>query len=276
MLKEFLSNAAAYGSSLASNPNFLIGVGIGTNIAGGVIAFLEGTKVSDDIRKKEAELGRELSKPEKGVVYAKRAVLPTAVMAAGGAFIVIGTQQHLKTIEVLTGSLQAANLYANTQGKKLQEFEGKVREMVGDKKTEEIHDNIAKDAFRTNPPILGNNIIDTGPYIGMPTVFRFAPTGDYFISSYTTVSMWEGEINKIFTKGSCTQADLCEIMHLPYGELEEAIVYIYNGDPMEFKMRPDEGGWLEMNDGTQVQFCDLRVDKDPTIYEEFGVMGRIR
>ena len=269
MLKEFIKNAATSGSALISNPNFLIGFGGGCSLAATGIAFLEGTKALEDIRKKEAEIGRELTKPEKVAIYAKRAVIPTLVAGAGTAFVVIGTQKHLKTIEILTGSLQAANLYANTQGKKLEEFEGKVREMVGDKKTEEIKDEVNMDRFINNPPVLGKNILDTGPYVGMPTLFCFEETGDYFISSYTTVTMRESEVNKIFTRGSCTLTDICEALHLPYGTEADKISYIYNGDPMEFQMRPEDGGWIVMDDGTQVQYCALRIDKKAEIYDVY-------
>lgn len=266
MLKDLISKGASYATALISNPDFLIGTGMGITTVSTIIAFIEGTKVKEDLDKKSEELGRELSKPEKVCTYAKHAILPAVASATGEAMIFVGTRKQSKTIQLLGASLQAATLYSNAQGEKITSLEQSIKNALGEKKSNDIISQPAMDRFKNVPPVPGSNIYETGKGAHQ-VVFQFEPDGSYFWSSYEQLKLDEAEFNKEFTKGSASLATLKQCIGLPSGEIDERMLYEYNdpGEWVNFIFKPDEGGFIEY-DGVKRQYCLLRFGKDPVMY----------
>ena len=266
MLKDFIASGVKYATSLVSNPDFLIGAGMGFTAVSTVIAFIEGTNVQKDLDKQEEELGRELSKPEVAITVAKHAVIPTLATTIGEAMIFVGTRKQSKTIQLLGAGLQAATLYSNTQSEKITALEKSIKGALGEQKGNDIITKPAMEKFTTNPPIIGSNIYDTGKG-NRQVVFQLEPDGTYFFSSYEQLKSDEAEFNKQFVTGSASMASLKECIGLPAGEMDERIIFEYNvpGEWVDFIFKPDEGGFVD-DGGVKKQYCLLRIDKQPIMY----------
>ena len=265
MLKDVISKVASYGATMVSNPEFLIGAGVGILVVDSVYSFMEGIKAQEDIAQKTEELGRELTKPERYAIYAKRASGVAIGDAFGIAMVYIGSKKQSKTIQLLSGSLQAASIYSNTQSEKAKKLENKMKEVFGEKKVEDAKTAVGLEQFKTNPPIVGCNVIDTGKG-NRQVIFYFEPTGDYFFSSYEQIALDQAEFNKIFMQGEATMRELKDCLGIPGGTLDNNQVFTteFQGDYLELKMKPDEGGWVDVN-GTMHQYCLLRLDRDPDL-----------
>jgi hypothetical protein len=98
------------------------------------------------------------------------------------------------------------------------EYKDKVVETIGEKKSQKIHDEIAKDHI-VNTPLSTQAVIVTGD--GEVLCFETL-TGRYFKSSMETLRKAQNDINsKIINGGYATQNDFCILIGLPslqYGD----------------------------------------------------------
>jgi len=270
-MKGILSKAINYGASLIGNPDFLIGAGLGLSFGAAVFSFVEGTKAQKDISEKKKELGRDLTKPEIVAVYGKHAVGPAITLTAGTIMAIGGTRKYSETVKMLTGSLQAAALYSNTQTERMQKLENKMHEMLGDKKATEIQNEASTDIFKKQLSMIsGSDIQETGR--GHEVVFKLEETGDVFWSSYSGMQEACLKFNKTYTSGSATLYDLKEAIGLSnFGTLDNIMIFNYDGDIMEFDMEPTDGDWYVDSNGKKYVYCSVRLNKAPYMQDTYRV-----
>lgn len=78
---------------------------------------------------------------------------------------------------------------ANTAEAALQEYQSKTKEIIGDKKEQQIHEAISKEAVKKNPV---NNVVVTGDG---DSLFLEPITGRYFKSNWNKIQQMANELN---------------------------------------------------------------------------------
>lgn len=113
--------------------------------------------------------------------------IPTVILGSISIACIIGANSvNLKRNAVL------ASLYSATAAN-LKDYEEKVKQLMGDKKHQNVKDNIAQDRVIANPPSKGD-IIFTGKG---DTLCMDAYSGRYFRSSVEAIKRAENAINRI-------------------------------------------------------------------------------
>lgn len=108
-----------------------------------------------------------------------------------------------------------ASMYALSESS-LKEFEDKVKEEYGVKKTEKLHDDINEEKVKSNPPEQ-NQIIMTGA--GEALCYD-SLTGRYFKSDIETIRRIVNTINNRINGGEYVSVnDYCDLLGLPDSEL---------------------------------------------------------
>ena len=135
-------------------PDILGAIGVGSLVAGVILAIKDTPKAIELREKAEEKKGSELTKSEK-VAVSLPAYIPTITATVTGVACVAGGYGLLhKRLSVTAMSLAASD-------KALERFTGKAREIIGDKKTEEIKDAATAQSVLENP-LSKNQVIITG------------------------------------------------------------------------------------------------------------------
>lgn len=137
------------------SPEILTGVGIAGFISSTVLAVQSTPKAINLIEEKKQELGVDKLTFIQTVKTAGKCYIPSIVMSiTAGGCIFTATQKYTKRCAVLGAAygLEEA-MFTN--------YREKVKEAIGEKKEEEIRQEVAEDTLRSRPcpiePVLGSN-----------------------------------------------------------------------------------------------------------------------
>lgn len=145
-----------------TSPEILIGMGIAGFIFGTIYSIKVSRKATNAIdaekQRFSEETGEEVKKlPVKNVIKATwKIYIPVVAVELVSAACIIGSSAiHLKR----NAALVAAYTISESARK---EYESKVKEVIGEKKEEEIKEKIAEDQLKNTPVSECKNIINTG------------------------------------------------------------------------------------------------------------------
>lgn len=128
-----------------NDTNILIGMGIGNGfIFGSRIWYKTGQKVQNIICAKEQELNRALTFKEKVKHTWKMFIFPVVNTAVSAGAIIYATKVNNKRLAALGAAYNLTEVA-------FQQYIDKTKEIVGEKKADEIKQEIAKDASESSP-----------------------------------------------------------------------------------------------------------------------------
>lgn len=167
------------------SPDILTGLGIGCMLTGTVLAAKAAPKAAKKIEEAEEEKGESLTVVEKVKVVAID-YAPAALSTATGMACLIGsnTTQNRRNVAIATAykaGEEAFNIYKE-----------KVVETIGEKKEQQIKDEVAKEMLERNP-VGENEVIVTD---GGTTLCYDAFNGRYFQSSKDMIDKAVNALNK--------------------------------------------------------------------------------
>ena len=143
-------------------------LGVAGTVTTGVLSARSGARAARKIDRKEKELGRRLSFKEKAGLCGKDFIAP----AVAGTLSVIGTVGS-DVLNTKTIGIQNAALIASE--KAYEQLSKKTREVLGDKKAQQVKDEIAKEEVEKSGVITQVNL-DTAPRTGSGTLYPFVDT----------------------------------------------------------------------------------------------------
>lgn len=141
---------------IAKGPQIATGVGIGLAL----IAGIQAVKKTPEAVKRIEEKKKELKKDELTVVETVQATwkcyLPAIIIFLIACALIIGGQRVSTRRAVAAAT--ACSLYEN----QIQQYENAAREVVGEKKAEEIRTQMARNDVNSRPPLNEDDIVRTG------------------------------------------------------------------------------------------------------------------
>ena len=143
-------------------------LGVAGTVTTGVLSARSGARAARKIDRKEKELGRRLSLKEKTCLCGKDFIAP----AVAGTLSVIGTVGS-DVLNTKTIGIQNAALIASE--KAYEQLSRKTREVLGEKKTQQVKDEIAKEKVEQSGVINAVNL-DNAPRTGSGTLYPFVDT----------------------------------------------------------------------------------------------------
>lgn len=167
-------------------PELLTAFGIANMLAGVVFAVRATPKAIDIIKAEENEKGKPLTKPEI-VAAAWKPYIPTAVFCAVGVVCFIASAAVNKN---RCAALTTAYTLSETA---LREYSDEVKEVVGEKKEQEIHTKVVQKKI-DKLPVNDNEIIVTGEE---RTLCYDAFAGRYFYSDRIKIDKAVNELNRM-------------------------------------------------------------------------------
>lgn len=182
MWENLTKNLSSFISKNA--PALLTGIGVTGVVTTSVLAVRATSQAVRDLQEAESEQTEPLTNIEK-VRLTWRYYIPTALSGIATITCVVGAQS-------LNSKRQTAilSMYALSE-KALTEFKTKTEEIVGEKKTKEIKDEVAKEHMM-NVPMVNSEVIVTG--LGEHKVFD-GLSGRYFKSDIETIRRAINDIN---------------------------------------------------------------------------------
>lgn len=194
------------------SPEMLTGLGISGFIITTVMAVKATPKAMKKIEDKKKELGKEKLSIKETVATAWTCYIPSAILAAGSTTAVIGsTTKLLKTNTVL-----ATTLAISETARK--EFEEKAKEIVGEKKVNEIKEEVAKEDMKKSYVSSGGTMISS--VIGNGSVLCWMKcTNQWFMGDHETVRQKVNNLNFRMANGNepyITIDELCDEFMLPH------------------------------------------------------------
>ncbi len=168
------------------SPEILTGIGIAGMITTAVMAVRATPKALMMLEEKKRERDAEKLTPVEAVKTAWLCYLPAAVIGGVSVFCLIGASSaHVRRNTAL------ATAYALSESA-LKDYQGKVVEVIGEKKEQSVRDAVAKDKIDKNP-VNGREIVMTGKG---DTLCYDAISGRYFKSDIDKLKKAENELNR--------------------------------------------------------------------------------
>lgn len=175
------------------------GLGIGIAFAAGVKAVKETPKAVQLVEEKKEEKKQETGNDELTIVETVQTTwkcyLPSVVMFILAAVLIIGAQR-------VTARRAAAFATAYQLSEQmLQEYKDAAKEIVGERKANEIQDQAAIQQVKHNPPVPGNIIVTgKGKFLCLDSL-----SNHYFYSNAEHIRQdFEQAVTKIFAKDPST------------------------------------------------------------------------
>lgn len=172
----FTAIGHAIGGWCANNKaHICTGLAIAGTISTGVLSARSGARAARKIDKKEQELNRKLTFKEKTQLCGKDFILPTAaaILSVGGA---VGSDVlNTKTIGIQNAALIASE-------KAYEKLSQKTKEVLGEKKAQQVQDEIAKEKIH-EPGVITQEKLDNAPRSGNGDVYPF-------IDDYSQLLFW--------------------------------------------------------------------------------------
>ncbi|MBO7450945.1 MAG: hypothetical protein J6U54_11330 [Clostridiales bacterium] len=195
------------------SPELLTGFGIAGFWTTTIMAIQATPRAMKRVEEKKKELGKEKLSVTETVSVVWPFYIPAAVMGSASTVAVVGsTTKLLKTNTVL-----ATGLAISETARK--EFEEKAKEVVGEKKVNEIKEEVAKEDMRRHD-IPTNSLHIVG---GCGTVLcHETVTNQYFMSDHETVRKIINDLNyQLMNDMYITVNEYCDafnIDHVPWGD----------------------------------------------------------
>lgn len=138
-----------------SKPSFLVGLGLGCLISSSIAAFLSGALAKEALDEKREETPDGKLEPiEILKTIGPFAIPPLLLAGTGTVCLVKGNKMNIER----GAAYMAAYALSDTT---LREYRAKTKELVGEKKEQQIRDEVNKDILEKNPS-KGREIIITG------------------------------------------------------------------------------------------------------------------
>lgn len=175
-VKKFISD---------NDTNILIGMGIGNGfIFGSRLWYRTGQKVQNIISSKEQELQRKLTFKERVKSTWKMFIFPVVNTTVSAGAIIYATKVNNKRLAALGAAYNLTEVA-------FQQYIDKTKELVGEKKAEEIKQEVSKDSY-SNDEKKQVNILSTGK----EDIWIHEPLTDrYFKSSWEKVKTAALDLN---------------------------------------------------------------------------------
>lgn len=182
----FKSTAKTVKSFIHRNaPQILAGVGITLSVGAVCEAVHATTKAVKAVDEEQEKHDEPLTKTEV-VKTAWKYYVPTASLVAGSVGCVIGS------VGISARRLATMGMAYAMSENSLKEYKDKAKELIGEKKEEEIRGAIAQDKINENPP--DEKLVRRA--IGGTTLCRDAMSGQYFYSDADTIKRAVMELNR--------------------------------------------------------------------------------
>lgn len=199
--------------------DILTGLGIVGMAAGAVAAGINGPKIKEAVEQRKKELGVEkLPFKEFFKVSWRHLLIPVTAVTGGATCVILA---HVGDKKAAAGYAVA---YAASEAA-LTECKDKIVEVVGEKKSKEIEEAIAKDHAQADP-IDGKNvyIVDGGDHL-----MRFDWNGYSFRSTVQKVEHVVNELNARVNEGEAVSvADFCYEFGKDYCPSDEKYIWDIN------------------------------------------------
>ena len=227
------------------SPEILIGAGISGMISSTVMAVKSTPKAMTLIQEKKKELNKEELKPIEVFKAAFKCYIPSAVITtlSVGCIIAASNINHKRNAALATA-------YSLSESA-LKLYQEKVIETIGEKKEQQVRDEVAKEQIARNPASKSEVIItsngDTLCYDGL--------SGRYFKSDIEKLRKAVNELNHTMISDMCVSLndyyDLIGLASIPVG---------------------DKLGWNANNSLVELEFSTLMADVGvPCLVVDFRV-----
>lgn len=213
-------------------PTILSGMALATSAMAVVEGCKATVKANETLQKMHYESEEEPSTKEKfcavAPLYTKTGIFLLMTWAE-----ILGAQiENDKKIAVLTGLL-------HMKEQELEDTEKKVKELFGEKKVEQVKQEIVKDKVKANPPT-DEGFYDTG--VGS-TKFRDGTLGGDWLSDIENVKFAFNEINnQLSTNRGCniiSANDLMDALNRPRMDMGNRLVWM-PGDVLDVRIQQEE------------------------------------
>lgn len=225
-----------------NSPTILTGIGVATMLTTAYLTHRAASKATVLILEEERTEGRTLRYREVFDLTWRLYIPPvsTAILS-GTAIICANNVSSRRATAVATAYSISERAFAD--------YKEKVVEKLGEKKEQAIHDEIAQDRVRNNPPNDSTVVITDGGEVLCHDSF----SGRYFKSSMETIQRAENEINhQILNEGYASLSELYYLLGLPPTGISEEV------------------GWSQLNKLLSITYSTvLSPDNKPCISISF-------
>lgn len=239
-VKKFVSKNA---------PQILAGIGLACGLGATATAIRGTINAVDIVKKKEEEKGEKLTKKEI-VKSVWMEYIPTVALSGASVACVVGS------VNISVRRLATMGMAYAMSEKSLEEYKAKAKDILGEKKEEELRGSIAQDFIDANPP--EDRLIRRTR--GGTTLCLDRLSGQYFYSDADTIKRAINELNRLMLN------DYFVSLNDLYNELE--IGESKFGD--NFGWNAHDGDLIEpaftselAEDGTPVLVMDFIVNPRP-------------
>lgn len=188
-------------------PQIAAGVGIGLALVAGIRAVQKTPEAVRLIEKKKEELNKDELTVVETVDATWKCYLPSFIIFILACILIIGGER-ISTRRAVAAAT-ACSLYEN----QLQQYENAAREVLGDKKAEEIRTQMARNEVNSRPPLNEDDIVRTGRGNAL---FYDELSRRYFWSDPTYVDQIFVQLNKrIMREMYVSMNDYWEAIGLP-------------------------------------------------------------
>jgi hypothetical protein len=173
------------------SPEILTGFGVAGMFASVIFSVRATTKATKAVEAKKKELNKEKLTVGETIKAAWKYYIPTAITLAGSTACIIGANS-VNTRR--NAALAAAYTLSETA---LQEYQDKVKEVVGERKENDIRADIERDKLRADPPRATQvEFVNQGDQL-----FKDSISGRYFRSTYEKVMRAERDLQRQMLPG---------------------------------------------------------------------------
>lgn len=173
------------------SPEILTGLGVAGMFASVILSVRATTKATKAVEAKKKELNKEKLTVGETIKATWKYYIPTAITLAGSTACVIGANS-VNTRR--NAALAAAYTLSETA---LQEYQDKVKDVVGERKENDIRADIERDKLRADPPRATQvEFVGQGDQL-----FKDSISGRYFRSTYEKVMRAERDLQRQMLPG---------------------------------------------------------------------------
>lgn len=195
------------------SPELLTGFGIAGMLTTTVIAVRATPKAMKKIEEKKEELGKEKLSVKETVVATWKCYIPAVVTAAASTAALVGST----TISLNRNTVLATGLAISEAARK--EFEEKTKEVIGEKKVDQIKEEVAKDKVKYADCPDTKSLSTVG--FASSYLCKDNVTNQFFMSDHETVRKIFNDLNSRLMREMYLTVneytDAFNIDHVPWG-----------------------------------------------------------
>lgn len=195
------------------SPELLTGLGIGGMITSTIVAVMATPKAMKKIEEKKEELGKEDLSAKETIVATWKCYIPAVVTAAASTAALIGST----SISLKRNTALAATLAISETARR--EFEQKAKEVVGEKKVNQIKEEVAKEDMKQSYTASAGGMMISSVIGNGSSLFWMRCTNQWFMGDHETVRQKINNLNFRMTNGNepyITMDELCDEFMLPH------------------------------------------------------------